>query len=189
MLSWRRQRTYLVIVIASVGAVAAACVGEDPVSPRNGVPEAGADAGADADTGAGQVISDAMSDAGTDGAGDDGARPPADAGPRVACTGGTTACPVPSAMCCDELDGGGACKAESNCTALAGRMLCDSKDDCPEGQFCCANTIDGFQLNSFCGASCSELVLCRSLADCPGGSVQCTAPQPEFRPLRYTICR
>jgi hypothetical protein len=97
----------------------------------------------------------------------------------VAC--GATSCTTPGDVCCD-----GAC-APASTTTCRYAVECDGPEDCPPTMVCCA---DG-QQRVFCTNDCSGVpvdfyttppaqqpsdgVVCRTLADCPAGSIRCAA--------------
>jgi len=164
----------------------AACLGDDPIPASGQAPDAATTGTPGSpDDGAASDTAPPNGDAGSD-------AESSIVGPSVRCSNGQL-CRVPDETCCVEADGSAACTPLAACAAIS-NLACDSRDDCPAGQFCCGRTTDETYWSSSCappsvdGVACAERPLCRSLADCPDGGVACIAPDPSFFPPGFLVC-
>jgi hypothetical protein len=91
-----------------------------------------------------------------------------------ACVAACPACAAPQ-VCCAQRCPTGVGNVTASCGDLAtctGPIACWGPQDCPSGQICCGSGANGAPLDTMCmiGPMCPssrQLIVCRTLSDCP----------------------
>ena len=137
---------------------------------------------------------DENSSSGDDGASADDSADPGDSS-AAPCVAACPACAAPQ-VCCAQRCPTGAGNVTASCGdfgTCSGPIVCWGPQDCPSGQICCGSGANGAPLDTMCVAaamcpSSRQLIVCRTLSDCPPPvNVRCAAGSSTAN--LYSTCR